>query len=259
VDESTPVSELKNRTELHAAGALTDEEFALKKAQLAAQARAEPPSGVGSSYHRIQALGAWCGPVMAVLLLASLGLWATVFLSPTEHPSSSLIQTSTVLFFVRITLIIPYSLVVSQQLRRMEQQAPILSILQFACVVGQVATVVLAKFLADANQLGKTATISLLLVVGQLGAVALAIWRGQRTSPVFPRWAAHYSIWTGVLMLPGFWINTPRGWEGIFGYWIPSVVLAAWYLVMTAPLLRAIRDDAGRVSSRAEPPGAITS
>jgi hypothetical protein len=85
-------------------------------------------------------------------------------------------------------------------------------------------------------------------ILGQLGAIAVAVLNDRRAEPVWPRWVAYYSIWVGVLLLPAsliiFFKTGPFAWTGIVGFWIPAAVFGTWYLVMTKLLLKAVGQEA---------------
>ena len=78
--------------------------------------------------------------------------------------------------------------------------------------------------------------------------VGVAILQDRRDqAPVFPRWVGYFNIWTAILFLPGplcvFFKTGPLAWDGLFTWWIPFVLFAAWMLVMLVMVGKAIKSD----------------
>jgi hypothetical protein len=224
---------------------------------------------------RIQVFCAWCGPAFVVLLFGGWGIMGGLI--PLIPPAQSaeyvagiyaqgatLHRIGLILGMVGVFLTIPYFLVISMQMRRMERRVPILSILQFAS--GIIVTVVLMipmlLFIGASFRPERTPELTMLVndlsyvmlilpwppILGQLGAIAVAVLNDHRAEPVWPRWVAYYSIWVGVLLLPAsliiFFKTGPFAWTGIVGFWIPAAVFGTWYLVMTKLLLTAVAQEA---------------
>lgn len=87
-------------------------------------------------------------------------------------------------------------------------------------------------------------------------AVGFAVLGDRSERPVFPRWVGYYNLWTAVLFLPGgfviFFMDGPLAWNGILAFWLAASVFGAWFLVMTAVLLKSIKE--GRARQGAQPP-----
>lgn len=85
-------------------------------------------------------------------------------------------------------------------------------------------------------------------IVGQLGALSVAIFSDRRAEPLFPRWFGYFNVWVALLLLPAsaiiFFKTGPLAWTGVIGFWIPAAVFGVWYIVMTVILLRAISAEA---------------
>lgn len=85
-------------------------------------------------------------------------------------------------------------------------------------------------------------------ILGQLGALAVAIFNDRSPEPVFPRWLGYFNLWVALLLVPAgtiiFFKTGVFAWTGLVGFWIPAAVGGVWYLVMTVMLLRAIRAEA---------------
>jgi hypothetical protein len=224
---------------------------------------------------RIQVFCAWCGPAFVVLLFGGWGLMGGFI--PLIPPSFDAGQVSsaygadvnvhrigTLLGLIGIFLTIPFFFVISMQIRRTERRIPSLAILQFAS--GIIVTVVLIipmlLFIGGLFRPERPAELTKLVndlsyvmlilpwppIMGQLGALVVAIFNDRSPTPVFPRWLAYFNLWVAVLLLPAsmiiFFKTGPFAWTGIIGFWIPAAVFGIWYIVMTVLLLRAIRDEA---------------
>lgn len=227
-------------------------------------------------YRKFQVFCAWCGPAFVVLLFGGWGIMGgLVPLIPpaesAEYVAGSYATNATVhrigliLGMIGVFLTIPYFLVISLQMRRTERRIPVLSILQFAS--GIIVTVVLMipmlLFVGASFRPERAPELTMLVndlsyvmlilpwppIIGQLGALALAVLNDRRAAPVFPRWSAYYNVWVGVLLLPAsliiFFKTGPFAWTGIVGFWIPAAVFGTWYLVMTKLVLDAVRQEAG--------------
>ena len=74
-----------------------------------------------------------------------------------------------------------------------------------------------------------------------------AILLDNRSEPLYPRWAAYFSFWCGILFLPGalasFFLSGPFAWNGILAFWLPLVVFFGWYIVMFFVLLKVIKEQ----------------
>lgn len=86
-------------------------------------------------------------------------------------------------------------------------------------------------------------------VVGVVILQDRAVVQGGAGAPVFPRWVGYFNIWTAILFLPGplcvFFKTGPLAWDGLFTWWIPFVLFAAWMVVMIVMMARAITTDDG--------------
>lgn len=84
--------------------------------------------------------------------------------------------------------------------------------------------------------------------VAQFGAIAFGILGDRSTTPVYPRWAAFFNLWVGVLFVPGgfayFFRSGPFAWNGLLAFWVAAGAFFVWLLVMSWLTLRAIGDEA---------------
>lgn len=227
-------------------------------------------------HRRIQVAMAWCGPAFVVLLFGGWGLLGGMIPlisagdSPAEVAAAYDASTTRQLTGLLLGLIgcfttVPYFIVISLQLRRMEGRVPSLAILQLCSglIVCVVLTIPMLLFIATAFRPERPVEVTQTLndinyvllilpwppIIGQLVAIGVAVLadRGR----VFPRWVAGYSFWVAFLLLPASFIIFFRtgifAWTGLVGFWIPAAVFGTWYLVMTQVLLRAIATEAAEL------------
>ena len=73
--------------------------------------------------------------------------------------------------------------------------------------------------------------------------MVIAILSDKSAQPIIPRWMAFFSLWTVVMMLPNqllfFFKTGPFAWNGLFGFWVPVTMFAAWFLLVAFFLRRA--------------------
>jgi hypothetical protein len=224
---------------------------------------------------RIQVFCTWCGPAFVLCLFGGWGLLGGFI--PLIPPSDSAAEVvavyatnptlhrfGLVVAMAGAFLTLPFALAISMQMRRTELRTPILSVLQFASglIVTVVLLIPLLLFAGNAFRPERSEELTMLVndlsyimlilpwppLLGQLGAIAVAVLTDRRPVPVFPRWVGYYSLWVAVLLLPAsmilFFKTGPFAWTGVIGFWIPAVVFGTWYLVMTPLLLRAIKQEA---------------
>ncbi len=223
----------------------------------------------------IQVFCAWCGPAFVVMLFGGWGLMGGFIpLIPPSFDAGrvaaayganvNIHRLGTLLGLIGIFLTIPFFFVISMQIRRTERRVPSLAILQFAS--GIIVTVVLIipmlLFIGGLFRPERPAELTKLVndlpyvmlilpwppILGQLGALVVAIFNDRNPTPVFPRWLAYFNLWVAILLLPTsmiiFFKTGWFAWTGVIGFWIPAAVCGVWYIVMTVYLLRAIRDEA---------------
>jgi len=237
---------------------------------------------------RTQVLMAWCGPLFTVCLFGGWGLvGGFIPLVPAtdsatqvaghyaNHQTLHLVGLTVAMAGAFLTL--PFSLVVSLQLRRAERGFPVMAVLQFASgiIVTMVLTVPIVFFMVGSFRPERSPDVTLLMndlsyilliipwppVVGQLVAIAVAALRDRSPQPVFPRWVAWFSLWLAFLVLPAtliaFFKDGVFAWTGLIGFWVPAAAFGAWYLVMTWVVLRAVGQESSLShsleNSRAEP------
>lgn len=84
--------------------------------------------------------------------------------------------------------------------------------------------------------------------LAQFAAIAFGILQDQGSQPVFPRWAAYFNAWVGVLFVPGgfayFFQSGPFAWNGLLAFWVAAGAFFVWLLVMCGLVLRAVNQQA---------------
>jgi hypothetical protein len=64
----------------------------------------------------------------------------------------------------------------------------------------------------------------------------VAIFTDKSPMPVFPRWAAWYSLFMAFGSLTGslipFVVAGPFAWNGVIGFWVAAAVYFAWFAIM---------------------------
>ena len=83
--------------------------------------------------------------------------------------------------------------------------------------------------------------------LAQFLAIALGIFADDQERPVFPRWAAYFNVWVGLLFIPGgfayFFRDGPFAWDGLLAFWVAATAFFLWLLVMPWLLFRASASD----------------
>lgn len=97
-----------------------------------------------------------------------------------------------------------------------------------------------------------TFTSQVTFLVAQNVFLAFAIYLDRQARRVFPAWVAHFNMATAIAMAPaGFaamHMDGPLAWDGLVSFWIKNGAIAAWMVVMTFVLGKAIyrqRREAG--------------
>jgi hypothetical protein len=222
---------------------------------------------------RVQTWCAWAGPVLVVLF----GLGVVVFAQfvPVKTPDTGAdeivsfyddhatgIRIGMVLAMFGSGLFIPWGISLATQTRRAAPQHPILFHIQVACTVGSCmlgVMFVLAGGLASfrPGEIPASTTQMLNDLVWFCWVfpgsyftiwcivVGVAILLDKRQEPIFPRWSGYLSIWAGFTYIPGcmalFFKSGPFAYNGIFVWWIPTVVFFFWILPMAILTIRAIK------------------
>lgn len=221
--------------------------------------------------YKIQKLCAWSG-VVAILLMAYGFAWLAGFIPPTP-PSASAeqvakyfvdhrdsIRIGMILSMVAAGLMMPFVVVISIQMRRIEgRYAPLsyiqlgsgaLLVLEFIYLIffWQTATfrvdrspelILLLNDMAWIPFVGLSSTLIL-----QSAVFGFSILLDSRVNPVFPRWLGYFNLYAAVSFIPGsfnvFFMNGPMAWDGLLAFYYPIPVFVAWMFVNSWGLLKAV-------------------
>jgi hypothetical protein len=223
----------------------------------------------------IQRWLAWCGPAFVVLFFGGWGLmagevpppdpsWGPAQVAHFYAHNADLVRLGLVIGMGATILGVPFSLVISLQMRRSEGTFPALAILQFASGIITVVVLIIPMllFLGAAYRPGRSPELTQLVndlswvmiilpwppLLGQMIPLAVSIFMDRRPRAVFPRWAGYWNLWTAVMLLPvsllEFWHFGPYSWHGLLGFWLGAAAFGAWYPVMAYLTLKAIDDEA---------------
>lgn len=229
---------------------------------------------------RILVFCGWCG--IATIALMAIGLGPIAQMTPPPSPSIGPAEIAAHFrenaagilagsFLVNIGVALSIALVagVSAQIRRMDApSAQVLSYVQLAS--GTAASLFLmlpvmilstAAFRAERSpelilMLHDFATFATFLPfsVATLEAwiIAVAIFTDRSDRPVFPRWLGYYNVLAGLSYVPmglvAMFKTGAFASNGLLGWWVPTILVAPWYVLMGVYLIRAGRAGAARVA-----------
>jgi len=220
----------------------------------------------------IQQVCAWAGPVFVLGLLPA--FWMMQYLPPpgpslsaseiaefyNSHRTAIKFGASMTLQFAFVGIL--WSTAIALQIFRIEQgRPPILTCLQlllgfaafFVIVLPTLAWTVAAfrperdiQLIALMTDLGWLAVVMPVLgLTLQALVIGTAILLDTREAPLYPRWAAFFSFWCGIIFLPGalasFFFTGPFAWDGLFVYWLPLLAFVIWIFVLGVLTSKAIR------------------
>lgn len=159
---------------------------------------------------------------------------------------------------------IPFNALIAGYIAKIEKQTdsmPILAIASFGGGVLNVMAFLLifygwaGMFYRESPDLGAVLLVSdiiwLIIVMAfsppalQMVCIALAGFRDQSATPVFPRWYSFLMLWiafgtcTGCIAI--YFFDGPFSWWGIIGFWIPATAYCVWLLSLCYMFLKHIR------------------
>lgn len=221
-----------------------------------------------------QRLCAWSGAVFDILFMIGWCFIAGLFPPPSAAASAeeiaafyanntTAIRAGLIIAMAGCTFYVPFVAVISAQMRRIPGVSPVLVHTQalsglagMMIILLPVMTWMTATFRPERdpnlilllNDLGWLLfTITFAPFVAQNCALALAILGDKGAEPVFPRWAAYFTLWTAFSFIPAVLIiyfkTGPFAWTGLIGLWIPLGLFTVWIFVMLSLLLRAIGQE----------------
>jgi hypothetical protein len=232
------------------------------------------PESFFSTTIRAQRFLLWLSSVAANVFFISWG-WMMGFFPPPSPslPVDAVIKLYTdnlVQFRVAAALailsggyMIPWSLVVSMQMARLEKGAPIWAILQFICasinsifiwgpalIWGIAAFSVerdpaLTVLLHEAGWLTLICALSV-FALNLLTVIVVCFSKNEDDKvSAFPRWLGYLTIWQAVQSYGGpMALLFKKGifaWNGLIPFWLPTALFGAWFLALTITMLRALR------------------
>jgi len=234
------------------------------------------PVGRDGVNRRLQMACVWTGPIMIVGWVAAFVILARFIpppspsMSPAEvvdmyREHTDAIRLGLVITLFASALLVPFAAVITAQLRRIEGPRAVMSWTQLISagllslefivplMVWQTAayrvdsnSAEIIRMLNDMGWLMFVGVISSAVV--QFGSIGVAILADERDRGVFPRWAGYFNVWVAVLIVPAgvvpFFKHGPFAWDGAFAFFLPLAVFAAWIVVMTVLLRRAITEEA---------------
>jgi hypothetical protein len=208
---------------------------------------------------------AWSGPLFVVLFF--IGLVAFMDFVPPPSPANSAEVTAALyrdhLVSMRIGIVIcslavammaSWGASIAVRCRRTEQNFPAFSYTQLACIgVGTMVAVFCFLFWAVAAFRPDDVSPEITRTLNDIGwylflfdvspfmlwmvVVGLAILMNRSGRRLFPRWAGFFCMWVALGEAPAvlilFFKRGPFAYDGLVGFWIPTVAFFAWVIVMT--------------------------
>ena len=220
---------------------------------------------------KAQWVSLWTGPVVAGLLVLALlafpGFWPPM--SPmlgAEQVAQFYAEHTTAIQFSQITfnlcgiMLLPFFMVLVEQMKRMRTQSHIFAYCYLTSIVSGATIFALSNifFLVAAFRPDRNPELTMLLndlawiifiapigmVVTQFLMVAAAVYFDKGPDPVFPRWVGHFSLATGVAMLPSagaaVFQTGPLAWDGLLSFWVRNGAFALFIVVMFFVLRQAV-------------------
>jgi hypothetical protein len=227
---------------------------------------------------RAQWISLWATPFFGVLLL--IAFLAFPGFRPPMSPGMSaeqvaafytentaMIRFSMVTFNLCAILLIPFFMVIVLQIKRMATPSAVLAYCYLsAAATGATVFAVadifwlvaafrperdpqLTMMLNDMAWLMFTAPVGMLVV--QNLVLALAVYLDARTTPVFPRWVAPFSLVIAAAMAPAacavIFRTGPLAWDGAVSFWLKigafSLYLVVMFVVVRAALKQQAHDE----------------
>jgi hypothetical protein len=219
-------------------------------------------------------LGVWAGPAMFFGWLVSFWLMAGYIPPPppsepaarvlaTYQHHTSLIHAGLIISMLSCALLVPFSAVISVQLRRSEGERSIWTMTQivsggllslefiFPLMFWQVADfrpvpsqIHLVQTFNDLGWITFVGVVSTAAVQFSSIGIVILFARGPQ---VFPRWLGYLNVWVALAVLPGCLVpafkHGPFGWNGVLSFWLVFAAFCVWMAAMTPMLRRAVRED----------------
>ena len=228
-----------------------------------------------------QWISLWMTPVVGLVLLVAF-LAFPGFLPPmspdlpaadvaaffTRHATGT--RLSMIVFDVCGIFLLPFFMLVVQQMKRMGTPSQVFAYCYLSAVVSGATFFAisnllwllaafrpdrdpaLVQLLNDLAWIIFTAPVGML--VGQCVALALAIYLDARPRPVFPRWVAHLNVATAVVLVPAACAavvtSGPLAWDGLVSFWLKLGAFSAYLVVMFFAVRAALHRQAAEGAPR---------
>lgn len=243
--------------------------------------------------HRIRMACIWSWPVCVVGFFVTFGLIAG-FIPPhreawsADHVAAFYASDRTgirigligALFFS--ALLLPFYTVVSQEIREIEGDRALLAPIQLCgaailvcffqiiCLLWLLTSLrpeISPEIMRATNDYGWIVwTVLIPTYSAQYVCMALAGFMDIRERTLWPRWAAYMNLWVAFLGAGGclsvFFKHGPFSWNGLVGWWIPTVVFAigtSVNMILLHRHARADRSPAVPTPARSRPLGGAVS
>jgi hypothetical protein len=223
---------------------------------------------------RNQRLCAWSGPALIVVFMIGFCLVAGLIPPPSpglpaadvarfyaEHQTR--IRIGLVISMLGAGLALPFPVTIMLQMRRIEGSSSPMAWVQLVSGLFNTPLFVLPMFGMAAATYRPLRAPEITQALSDLGwltlvgfgapaivqtiAIAIAVLGDRRENPVFARWVGYFNAWCALLFLPGLLVicfhGGPFAYNGVFAFWIPLTVFGAWFFVMCAVLMKAIRQE----------------
>lgn len=216
----------------------------------------------------------YCGPVMLIVWLTGFAI-SHYIIPPHANEGAEAIRNMYIhhTFRIRLGLImsmfalgllVPFSAVISTQMRRIEGKHSVLAgtqitsgavlslefIIPFmvwltAAYRPSLITPTISRMLNDMGWLMFVCVISTVMV--QIASIAFAVFLDKRENPIFPRWFGYLNAWVAILLAPAgliaFFHHGAFTWRGLIGFFLPLTVYTIWMFATFAMLLRAVNNQ----------------
>jgi len=173
---------------------------------------------------------------------------------------------------------VPFSVVVSVQLARLERGIPVWSILQLAGGILMSIFLVLPPVFWGVAAFNPTRAPEVTALIHEIANLTLvttdqffifqnvAIAYVSLTQTVdprspFPRWIGYFTIWAALMFEIGAVAFLPKrgpfSWNGLFVFWFPLVIFGTWVTVMSVSMLLALKRQRAPLRVTAAPAAAV--
>ena len=219
--------------------------------------------------------GVWSGGLF--LAFFGIGLWLLSGFIPPHLPSAGPeeivaiyeesrlgIRTGMVIVMFAGSLFLPWTVMWSQLIKKMENGGSFLSQCQLTggitaslfftipSLFWQVAAFrennppELIHIMNDAGWLYLTSPVPPFLIA--LIPLGIAILNDKNDVPLIPRWFGFATLWLALIFLPGimvyFFKSGPFAWNGFLAFWIPVIGLSFWFPAAMVLAIKAIKTHA---------------